>query len=421
MKKINTNIVPLILLCLLIEGCTQNKKLPSLDETYRHTDTQPFGSFIAYKAFQSEFSDYWINIANQPFNQTWKRLKKEKVSDYSLYFLITKNLILSEDEENAMMDFVEAGNDLFISADYIDHKLLDALHCSINRKDEIMHEVNGKMQNTSVSIFYGKDIDSQQYGYFYFPFLNYFKAYDTTTTRVLGVNETGLPNYLVLFAGRGRLYLQLAPRAFSNYFLLTGNNSHYFEAATAYLRFEPQYVYWDEYYHDFSSTRNKNNFRNGSNFSTFKVIKQNAPLLWAFYIGLAAILLFVIFNIKRKQREIAVVKPAKNDTVAFTETIGRLYLQQKNNRNVAEKMITYFYEYLRKKYFIQTDNINNEFINTLARKSGFGQDETAGLFGLISKIELQREVTDEELLSLNKKVENFKNKKHGRKTERAAD
>jgi hypothetical protein len=409
LKKISRYIVAAVLLLILFSSCTQNnRQLPSLEETYRHTDTQPFGSFIAYKGLKSEFADYWINIADEPFNDTWRNLQKDNDSTYSLYFLITKNLVVSNEEGNAMVDFVKAGNDLFISADFIDHKLLDALNCSVNRKDEIIHEVNGKMQNTSISISYGKDMNSRQYGYFYFPFLNYFNSYDTTMTRVLGVNEIGLPDYIVLFAGKGRLYLQLAPRAFSNYFLLTDNNYHYFEAATAYLRFEPQYVYWDEYYNSFSSTRDKNSFRNGSDFSSFKVIKENPPLLWAFYIGLACVLLFIIFNIKRKQREIPVVKPLKNATVDFAATIGRLYLQQKNNRDVAEKIITYFYEYLRKKYFIQTDNFNKEFIDTVARKSGIGKNETTELFDCIQRIRSQEEVSDEDVLLLNQKVENFK-------------
>ena len=400
----------------MLGSCLQNsRQLPSLDETYRHTDTQPFGSFIAFKGLKSEFPEYWINIADQPFTDTWQRFQKDTDSTYSLYLLITKNLILNDEEANAMMDFVKAGNDLFISADFIDHKLLEPLNCTVDRKDEIVHEVNGKMNNTSISISYGKDINSSEFEYFYFPFLNYFNNYDTATTRVLGVNEKGLPNYIVLFYGKGRFYLQLAPRAFSNYFLLTGNNYHYFESATAYLRFNPQYVYWDEYYNNYSSTRNKNNFKDGNDFSTLKVINQNSSLVWAFYIGIACILLFTLFNLKRKQRQIRVIPPVKNDSVAFTETIGRLYLQQKHNRNVAEKIITYFYEYLRKKYFIATDNINKDFINSLAKKSGIGQNETIELFECIEKIQSGENVSDEDLFSLNQKVENFKKEKEWKK------
>ena len=403
--KYNWTFLLIVALC----GCQQNKKqLPPLNESYRRTDKLPFGSFIAYKGFQSEFPDYWINIVNRPFTETWTQLKNDSTNTYCLYFLITKNLILSTDEVNAMVEYIKAGNDLFISADYVDEKLLSAVYCTINRKGEIISEVNGKMQDTYVSMFYGNNFKPSKYGYYFFPFLNYFNSYDPEISRVLGVNQLNLPNYIVIFSGRGRLYLHVAPRIFSNYFLLTGDNYQYFENITAYLRFNPQYIYWDEYYKEFSSTRDKNNLHNTDQFSSLHVIMQNPPLLWAFYIALAGLMLFVIFNIKRKQRLIEVIKPNNNTTVAFTETIGRLYLQQKDNRNISEKIITYFYEYLRKKYFINTAVINTEFINSLSGKSGVSKKETEELFGLISNIEQQEDVTDQDLLELNLKIENFK-------------
>jgi hypothetical protein len=294
--------------------------------------------------------------------------------------------------------------------------LLDAVYCTVDRKGEIISEVNGKMNDTQVSMFYGNNFNSPKYRYYYFPFLNYFNSYDTTITRVLGVNEKNLPNYIVLFSGKGRLYLHIAPRIFSNYFLLTNDNYKYFEYVTAYLRFSPQYVYWDEYYKYYSSAQQRNRSGNDDRFSSLKVIKQNPPLLWAFYIALAAILLYILFNIKRKQRIIQTIKPNTNTTVVFAETVGRLYLQEKNNRDIAKKMITYFYEYLRKKYFINTTVINKEFINSLSGKSGVSLIETEQLFELIKNTQDQENVKDEELLELNLKIENFKKQKtNGRK------
>ena len=72
----------------------------------------------------------------------------------------------------AMMNYVKAGNDLFISADYIDQKLLDAIYCDMDRSGEIVSEVNGKMHETHVSMYFGNGFDAAEYGYYYFPFLN---------------------------------------------------------------------------------------------------------------------------------------------------------------------------------------------------------------------------------------------------------
>lgn len=402
-------------------GCVfhSRNKIPPLTETYRKTDKLPFGSFIAYKGFESEFRDYWINISNKPFDKTWLDMKSDTgfTSKYSLYFLITKNLVLTMEETNAMMQFVNAGNDLFISAEYVDPKLQDAVYCKINRQYEMVSEATGKMNDTFVSLYYGNDFNSQKYSYYYFPFSSFISSYDSSNARVLGVNEINLPDYIVLFAGKGRLYLHIAPRTFSNYFLLTKDNYRYFEYVTAYLRFEPQYVYWDEYYKNVSSGRNGNSMhkKNGdTEFSSLGVIRKNPSLWWAFCIAVAGIVLFIIFNLKRKQRTIKTIKPNSNTTIAFAETIGALYLQQKNNKNIAEKMITYFYDYIRRTYFINTSPGDTHFVKSLSGKSGISFDEVNQLFERMQNIKVQDEVSDEELFELNAGIEKFKNNKDGR-------
>jgi hypothetical protein len=266
---------------------------------------------------------------------------------------------------------------------------------------------------------FGNDFKAPAYKYYYYPFLNSLSGYDSSNTRVLGVNEAGKPDYIIMFIGKGRLYLHAAPRAFSNYFLLSANNYHYLENVLSYLRFEPKNIYWDEYYKNQTISRRKKTSGddNGSGnedkdkFSPLNVIKQNPPLLWAFWLAVIALILYVLINIKRKQRVINEIKANTNTTVTFTETVGRLYLQKKNNKNIAEKMITYFYEHIRNSYFLNTVQVNNDFMNSLSRKSGLPIETTQKLFSFIDTINAGKNVSDVELLRLNDLIQKFyKNK-----------
>ena len=74
------------------------------------------------------------------------------------------------------------------------------------------------------------------------------------------------------------------------------------------------------------------------------------------------------FETRRRQRQVAVIPPVKNDSLAFTETIGKLYHSQKDNRNLARKMIRYYLEYIRTTYNLQTKKLDKEFAHKLARK-----------------------------------------------------
>ena len=410
MKKKIRYILFFVCVAISISSCIQSGRvLPPLNEDYRKTDKRPFGSFIAYKEFKNLFNDRYVETVTDPFDEEWNVIKDYSSSKkYSLYFLITKNLVLNYTEVNAFMDYVKAGNDLFISADYIDTRLLENINCNNERRAEIVDETKGLMHQTNVSMYEGEDIKSPSYSYYYYPFLNSLSGYDTAFTKVLGVNEKNEPDYILLFWGKGRIYLHVAPRVFSNYFLLSGNNHEYLENVLSYLRSDPKNIYWDEYYKNTNPNRRKgNNDSNEDNFSSLSVIRQHPPLLWAFWLGIIGLLLFILFNAKRKQRIINVVKPNINTTVNFTETVGRLYLQKKDNNHIAEKMITYFFEHIRNKYFINTSKIDDEFINSLSGKSGVPKETTEQLFSLIYRVHDGERVDDEMLLQLNIEIENF--------------
>jgi hypothetical protein len=347
-----------------------------------------------------------------PFDKEWDNIQNySSETDYSLYILITKDLSLTSNAAIAMANFVKEGNDLFIAADYIDMQLQAQLDFNAMREAEIAKELHGYMHSTFVRMDFGNDFKAPTYRYYYYPFLNSFNEYDSSQAKVLGVNEQGKPNYIVMFIGKGRLYLHAAPRAFSNYFLLTNNNYQYLENVLSYLRSQPKNIYWDEYYSSQDVSRKKKVSGNGNNnkdpFSSLKVIKQNPPLLWAFWLSIIALLLYILVNIKRRQRVINELEPNTNTTVAFTETVGRLYLQKKNNKNISEKMITYFYEHIRNNYFLNTGTINNDLIETLSRKSGVAIDLTQELFIAIDAMQSSSNVTDDELVVLNEMIRKF--------------
>ena len=86
-------------------------------------------------------------------------------------------------------------------------------------------------------------------------------------------------------------------------------------------------------------------------------------------------------------------------------------MQKKDNRNIADKMIMYFQEHIRKQYFLNTSQVTDGFISTLSRKSNTPQADTEALFALILEVQQSTQISDEQLLLLNQHIQNFyKNK-----------
>ncbi len=372
------------------------KKLPELRETFSKKDDIPFGTSVAYRELKLLYPSNTVRDIRQPFSQTWK-----EISDTgSLYVCITSNLFLEETEVNAILQYIAEGNDLFISANYIDELLQEKIKCNVRQQLNFLLSFSSLKDTETRSLI---EPDSA-HSYFYLPFGNSFTSFDTGRTRIVGLNDNMEPNSIIYFYGRGKLYLHCDPRAFSNYFLLKNENYKYLEQSLAFTQANPQRIYWDDYY-------NKMRRRSSEDFSTFSEIMKHPPLKYAFWLALALLLFYVLFGSKRVQRIIESRKPNENTTVTFTETIGRLYLQKKDNRNVADKMITYFNEFIRNKYFLNTSQVNDDFITSLGRKSGVPRDQVESLYRTIADVHASDALDDYRLLSLNEQIQKFhKNK-----------
>jgi hypothetical protein len=397
MKRGYIHIILLLAIAFLLHGCSGGGKgkMPSLQETFSKKDKRPFGADIAYRQIEAMYDGNLIREEKRNFRETWINISDTG----SLYICFAQRLFLTEEDVEAMMEYVNAGNSLFISAGQIDQQLLDEVGCNVVYNPPALEEMIGKMRTTSVSSALQPEF---KYGYYYYPFDNYFTGIDSSDTRVLGYNDEKKPNSIVYFYGKGRLYLQCEPRAYSNYFLLKDNNYQYLKNTVAFTESEPEHVYWDDYYNKLFSRRNSK-----EGFSTFSEIMKHPPLKAAFWLALLLLALYLLFGGKRIQRIIQQLKPNENTTVTFTETIGRLYLQKKDNKNIADKMITYFNEYIRNTYFLNTNHINDDFVAMLSRKSGAEKDKVDTLYRTITSTQGSSTVNDYQLLSLQEQIQQF--------------
>lgn len=373
--------------------------MPPLTESFSKTDKNPFGAFVAYRQLENMYARNSIRDKRQSFDKTWN-----DISDTAaLYVCLTPNLFLNDDEITAMLNYVSAGNTLFIASGNIDGELLKKIECRQTLYPQPYFFGFDSVRNTQTAA------SDTNYSYYYFPFKSALLYSDTVFTKTLGINDLGQPNFILYYHGKGKLILHCDPRAFSNYFLLKKDNYKYMQQAFSFTSNYPDHIYWDDYYRKLN--RRKSNSNDGEEgFSSFNEIMKHPALKWAFWLALLALLLYILFALKRRQRIVEIVKPNENTTVTFTETIGRLYLQKKDNKNIADKMITYFNEHVRNTYFVNTNSINDEFITMLSRKSGVEKEKVEILYRTIQNANNSIQVSDYQLLSLNQQIQQFSKK-----------
>lgn len=387
-------------LLLFATGCSRKTGLPDLKETYSRRDTKPFGGKVAFNILQAGFPENFVQSST--LSAPGGAFSSGDTS--SIYFMIAKTFYAGDHEAEAILDFVYSGNDFFLAAENIDPGLLNKIYCKVSRSGLDTGLTRKPYARTSVRLI--PDLDSTQYDYVYLPFDNYFSELNENYCRVIGYNGDGETNFMVFFWGKGKLFMHTEPRAFSNYFLLKDSNYNYMRQVLQLMHPSPQHIYWNDYRAGAGNRSPK------ESFSTFSQILRHPPLAAAFWLVLLLLAIYVLFGIKRKQRIIPPRAPNENSSIAFTETIARLYLQQKDNKNIAEKMITYFNEFIRTNYFIAGTPGTEEFAHALSRKSGVPLDDTVSLYRAIGHVGQTPQLDDFQLLSLNEQILQFyKNRK----------
>lgn len=373
--------------------------MPDLRERYQYTDTKPFGSYTAHALLSKIYPDKFISYTSKPFAKFYA---DTHIDSFSFYLSISNKYYASENDAQAIIEFVTEGNTAFIAASVIDSSLLQKVFSKQANSQWVPNFTGNRYNNTKLYLLPDEFSKQDTFGYYYMPFRNYFSEIDADLGRIVGYNENNKPNCAVFFIGKGRLYLHCDPRAFSNYFLLTANNYSYMKQLMQMINEQPGNIFWDDYY-------NKINYKNqeGKSASALGFLLQHPPLATAFYILLLLLMCYLFFNGKRKQRIIPVIQPLQNTSITFTQAIAGLYMADRNNKNMAEKMITYFNEFIRTRYFLNTQAVNKNFTVSLSKKSGVSPEAVQSLYNAIEQVQLSQNLSDFELISLNEQMQEF--------------
>ena len=298
----------------------------------------------------------------------------------------------------ALMDFAEKGNTVFISGNYFYGTIVDSLNVSIVRqyndffKKESEHRFTSPSLKKNNRLF--KDVIEN----------SHFSSLDTLNTTILGTvtlaDDDGIeethPNFIKIDVGEkgGQFVMHTNPFAFTNYHLMLDKADY---AATVLSYLPKQQIIWD------------NNYKSGRKVITspLRFILSNKALKWAFYISMFGLILFVIFRGKRTQRIIPVINKLENATVDFTRTIGELYYQHGDYTNIVQKKIRFFLEFVRSNYYLDTNQLNQSFIEKLAVKSSNTKEDAKALVDYLVFLKSKSQHTEQELIELNKKIEHF--------------
>lgn len=360
---------------------------PDWSISFSEAKKTPYGSYILYHELKNIFSSAKINTYREPL---YNKLHGKEFENTALV-LISLNIMPGELDIKEAIKYAENGNYIFISASHFSKSFLDTLGLTIKRssffnyKDSIYNFVNPALKADQ-----GYSTDK-----------SYFDQYSLgiskpDSTVILGVNGHKEPNFVRVNVGEGAFFIHTDPFCFTNYFMLHKNNSEYTSKALSYLPSDVTDIMWDEYY---------KLGRDGAR-TPLRFFLSNTYLRWALWLAVIGLLLFVLFEMKRKQRIIPVIDPLRNTTLDFVKTVANVYFNQKDNAGIANKKIIHWMEFIRQHFFMSTQELDAEFKELLSKKSSVGKKEIQRIIDYYFFIQ-NNTVSDSLLMHINNTIDNF--------------
>lgn len=361
-------IIALFALMMLIEA--NSPRHFKWTTSFAHADDQPFGCALFDSVMSASLPQGYTTTQESVYQLFTSMPSDER----HVYLIITDDYVfLSEAEASAIMQFLERGDQIIISAPSLDCDSLNKVfrfktngyaYVSLSElKSNILGEIDydtltwypivfphdtkkwiipaglgySNIQTSSYNVFkpilthpkiiveYDKEVDD---------FIEY-EVKDLLDT-IIGISQ--YKNGQIIIAGN--------PLMYTNYGVIE------LDASSLMLRLLSQLERYPVIRIDLKA-RTK---AGGINTSPLRYVLSQAPLRWAIYLFVSVIAFALIFTARRRQRVIPVVTSPANRTMEMVKHIGSLYFQRHDNADLLAKKYQYFVEQVRKLSMIDLED-----------------------------------------------------------------
>lgn len=391
------------------------------EKTYDSKSKHPYGTYFIRNLFDKGLKGHSVQDIEVSVQEYFDSTEIQILNEEVTYFFVGKSLNLYNEEVNDLLSFVEEGNNMFIAAEYLPNRLLKELFDNYND-----YNYFGYTNDSTVEL----EIEANGFDFNYVlvnevkgkPVLNRWRNVNYGLTNRHGGSTIGKAGYRPCFMqfqyGDGKILIHTIPQVFTNKSLSTNNGKRYAEIALSY--FPNSTILFDNYSQNAldngemeidndKTDRSSDDGRGLSDHKTLDFILENPPLRWGYFVLLAGILLFVIFIGKRQQKIMPTMVSNDNSSLEFTETIARLYLKQNQHNKLIVHLENIFKNKIRARYFIAYSD-DASFVERLSKKSGVSQKEITHLLKLFRGGANITNVSDEYLVNLYKKLNDFYSK-----------
>ena len=378
------------------------------EKSFQREDTQPYGGKIIHDLLPYLMDGATVEAVDVPPYELLADTTQRNIN----YVFLTQQFQPDAVEAEALIDFVARGNVVFVAAEAYAGDLAPHLGLTVDYNfayaDTSLLEGFDFADSTLINL--ENPELKREGGYYYSTELlrtRFEVLPDSLWSRTL-IEEYGEPahiqlgtyldggvNYMKITLGEGSFLLSTVPLAFSNYNMVLEGNAEYAYAALSYL--PVQTTLWDRYYKPNKPVAQ----------TPLRFVLSSPALKTAYYLGIVLLLLFVLMQIRRKQRVIPVLQPKENTTVEFAHTMGRLYFNRGDHADLAGKMLDQFRHYVQHRLNLPAQSFDEMAVERIAARSGIETREVERLMASMQEMKQMKVVDENQLEALADQLEDF--------------
>lgn len=227
-------------------------------------------------------------------------------------------------------------------------------------------------------------------------------AYDKTLKQIGFKRYAFLPDSSVCIAyiplGKGKIIFHLNPILLSNYYYIQPQG--YAHLVNTLALFNTKTIYWvsEPIQHDLPQAFDK---------SPLRKIYDHPSLSWAWRLALVALLIYLLSQLRRKQKVIPILVPNENTTIEFVRATTQLYFNSNGHHPIARELYGIFMNGIRSRYGIDTNLEKAQLAEAIAKRSGIAITTIDKLLTKFNLAMRENLVTDLELIELQNLIQYF--------------
>ncbi|MBD3903685.1 hypothetical protein NAL32_01305 [Chryseobacterium sp. Ch-15] len=351
-------VIFIIIMVILALFEVNKKEVTDWRKNFDVNKKSPFGLFVFNKEAKDLFKNNLTKIDVAPYDYYTEKEKKPH------NILIVESEI-DQESWSKILDEVSKGSDAMIIANRLPKNISDTIGfygSKISYEDQnVLKLTDKKYQNDFIKL----DKFPSGRGF------SYIKPNVQVLGKTVEENNDDQANFIKTPFGKGTIYVHCEPLFLTNYYLLQSGNVKYAQSVFSYLN-DRETLWFVE-----SNTKESS--------SLLRFILSNPALKYAWWVFLGGLILFIFFNVKRKQRIVPIIEPFKNTSAEFVKSIGNLYMQEGDFHDMMAKKAQYFLNKVRIDLLIDTQNLDDEFAKKLQLKTGKSVEMVNEVIILIKK------------------------------------